>query len=382
MHRIVTTLFAVGTAGLWVGSGALADGILPDRDNRILIQGDFKEPSPGFLLVFSAKPLRDAQERLLTSATSAELNAFKTGPDQVVVKVHGKPPSRPKHYEYCFGTTRDADRPWNDGREFHWKDWEKSSPDVWDNVCILALPADGPDRKPSPGVIDDVAIFKGGKVLFDSRAKESYPNKKRIDTSIKPFTLTAKQGKHPILNLAAGMEKFRRDYYELGDNRILRIAYADLGQTDKRKYANRGNNWCSEFSSYVFRASGLMTPDPNQGDVHWKNMRAFFEKNGNVYALREVAGWSNEKKLSLIKPGSFVSMLFGDSSHSIIFTTWVVEPGKPVTRFVGVSGNNKGMVWPHAPIKLPGSEDVKGMSAAELREYDQKTYFGVPGDAK
>lgn len=203
-----------------------------------------------------------------------------------------------------------------------------------------------------------------------------------MDASFKPFEVSPQRGRYPILNLAGRMEQFRRGYCELGNNRILNLAYADLGQTEKRKYASRGTNWCSEFCSYIYRQNGIMTPDPNRSDVHWKNMRAFFEKNGRVFPLREVAGWSDEKKLSTIKPGSFVSILIGDSTHSIIFTTWVVEPGQPITRYVGVSGNNKGMVWPHAPLKLPTPEELKAMTVAELREYDQKVYFGVPNGSK
>jgi hypothetical protein len=55
-----------------------------------------------------------------------------------------------------------------------------------------------------------------------------------------------------------------------------------------------------------------------------------------------------------------------------------VESNKPVSQYVGVSGNNKGMVWPHAPIALPTADDLRGKSADELRDYDQKVYIAVP----
>ena len=93
---------------------------------------------------------------------------------------------------------------------------------------------------------------------------------------------------------------------------------------------------------------------------------------------REVAAWPDAKKLALIKPGSFVSILTGDSTHSIIFTTWVRDARKPITRYVGISGNNRGMVWSHAPLKLPSLEALKNRSPEELRDFDQKVYFGVP----
>ena len=121
-----------------------------------------------------------------------------------------------------------------------------------------------------------------------------------------------------------------------------------------------------------------MTPDPNRVGVYWKNMREFFERNGKVYTAREVSSWSNQKKISLIKPGSFVSILVGNSTHSIMFTTWVMESDKPITKYVGISGNNKKMVWAHRPLALPTNVQLGKMTAEKLREYDQKVFFGVP----
>lgn len=360
-------------------AGAFAGGILPDRVNKVTIIGRFNEQAPAFLLVFSAQPLSDGQGNLLTSITEAELAKVRENKEHVCLEVLGKQPSRTGQLDYSFGTGEDADRLWNDGKGFQWKDWEKSSPDVWDNLCILSPSKAGSRNR---CVITDVVIVKSGKTLFDSKARASYPNKKPMDASMQPLDLTPQQARLPVLNLAERMAKFRRDHYELGNSRILELAYADLGQTEKRKYANRGTNWCSEFSSYLYRANGIMAPDPNRGDVHWKNMREFFEKNGQVYPLREVAGWSNDKKLTTIKPGSFVSIVLGESTHSIIFTTWVVEPGKPITRWVGVSGNNKGMVWPHSPMTLPTAEDLKGRSVEALEDYDQKAYIAVPSHLK
>jgi hypothetical protein len=107
-------------------------------------------------------------------------------------------------------------------------------------------------------------------------------------------------------------------------------------------------------------------------------MREFFERNGRIYTAREVAGWSDKDKISRIKPGSFVSILVGKSTHSILFTTWVRDNGKPITRWVGISGNNKKMVWAHAPLSLPEKEQFRKMTPEELREYDQKVFFAVP----
>jgi hypothetical protein len=354
---------------------ANAGGILPETDNRIIIGGQFTHRAPTFVLIFSAKPLRAENGQLLTAFSEEQLARLKSQPEMLVLRVHGIHAAGGQ-FEYSFGTGADANMPWNDGREFHWKDWEKYSPDIWDNLCIAA--GVGAGERSASGVITDVTVHKGGKVLYSSRLKQSYPNKHRIDVSLTPVDVTPRAGRHPALNLALRMEQFRRDYYELGNSRILALAYSDLAQTEKRKYAQRGNNWCSEFSSYIYRKNSVMTPDPDRSDVHWKSMRTFFQQSGKVFSAREVAAWSNEKKLATIKPGTFVSILIGDSTHSIIFTTWVIERGKPITKYVGVSGNNKGMVWPHAPMKLPDANQFTKMTAERLRDFDQKVYFAVP----
>jgi hypothetical protein len=358
------------------GPAARAGGLLADRENKVVIQGRFTQPEPEFLLIFSAKPLTDARGGLLSSLPEAQIESLRRGDQQVHIKVGGKRAVRPGQFEYSFGTAADGAMPWNDGKEFDWKDWEKHSPDLWDNLCVLTAP--GSVAGSGQALISDIAIHRGGKVLFDSRAKASYPNKHRIDCSLTPLDLTPRQGRYPVLNLAKRMEQFRRVYYELGDNPILNFAYGDLAQTEKRKYANRGNAWCSEFASFVYRSNGLMTPDPNRGDIHWRNVREFFENNGKVYPAREVANWSDAKKRETIRPGSFVSIKIGESTHSIIFTTWLQERSGPITRYTGISGNNKAMVWAHAPMKLPSSEFIAKMTAEELAEFDQKVYFAVP----
>jgi hypothetical protein len=328
-------------------------------------------------VVFSANRVTDDRGRLLTAVPAASLANVKNGRDHVAIRLYGKQATRPGRFDYFFGTLHDAERPWNNGDDFRWEDWEMCSPDIWDNVSILALPVEGRSRA-TAGLITNVTIRKGGKILFDSRARESYPNKRPINVTLKPFMITPQQGRYPVLNLADDMERFRTQYYELGGNPILQLAYSDLGQTEKAKYANRGRNWCSEFTSYVFRQNGVMTPDPNASDVHWENMREFFEKHGEVYPIREVAGWPNQKKIATIKPGSFVSILIGDNTHSLIFTTWITDGRNPITRYAALSGNNKGMVWSHAPIELPTTDQFQGMTSDQLGEYDQKVFFGVP----
>jgi hypothetical protein len=363
--------------GLSLASSAIAGGILPNVVNQITIEGSFAAPVPTFLVVFSSKPLLDDSGMLLTSVTAESIPKIGRSREYVAIRLFGKPASTPGRFDYFFGTLHDADRPWNNGEDFHWQDWDKVSPDVWDNVAIVVLPTGWLSSRRPTG-ITDVTIRRGGKLLYDSRAKESYPNRKRIDSSIKPFNVESQLGRYSVLNLADRMKRFRNDYYELSGNPILQCAYANLGQTEKAKYANRGKNWCSEFASYVFRQNGIMTPDPNARDVYWKNMREFFEQHGAVYSLRLVSAWSNEDKIAKIKPGSFVSIRIGQRTHSLIFTTWIFKGREPITQYTGLSGNNKGMVWAHAPLTLPSPKEFQGMSRKQLAEYDQQVYFGVP----
>lgn len=373
--RFVSVLTALA-ASIPLGS-VLAGGIIPDRNNQLIIEGRFDQPSPQFLVVFSAKRLTDSKGKPLTSATSEELHALATDSDRVVLKLHGKPTSKAGRVDYFFGTQADADEPWNDGREFRWQDWEKHSADVWDQLAIAVVP--GTEGRVT--AITNVTLRRGGKLLFDSRATKSYPNERPVEVSLRPFQLAPTGKRYPVLNLSEEMANFRVQYYELGRNPILLSAYADLGQTDKRKYAKRGNNWCSEFATFVYRANGLSTPDPNSGDIHFRNMAEFFQANGHVYPMREVAKWSDADKQSKIKPGSFVSILIGDSTHSLIFTTWVrPERGNKIEKYTAVSGNNKGMVWPHDPLALPSPESLRNISPERLADYDQKVYFGVPRD--
>jgi hypothetical protein len=374
MRFFCTYLWTVALA-VMTGSPAMAGGLQGDRENKVVIVGRFAQQEPSFILIFSAKPLLDGQGQPVVSFSTAQVGSLTRGTEQVHIRVGGKKAARPGQFEYSFGSADEGGMPWNDGREFDWKQWEKHSPDIWDNLCILAAP--GNNGGSAQAMVSDVAVYRGGKVLYDSRAKASFPNKHRIDCSLTSVDLSPRQGRHPVLNLAKRMEQFRRSYYELGENPILNLAYSDLAQTEKRKYARRGNAWCSEFSSYIYRSNGIMSPDPDAGDIHWRNLRAFFEKNGRVYPAREVAEWSDAKKRETIRPGSFASILIGDSTHSIIFTGWVSERG-PITQWVGISGNNKGMVWPHSPMKLPTAEQLAKLSPQELTEFDQKVYFAVP----
>ncbi len=351
-----------------------ASGILPETVNQIMIYTKVNDREPVFYAIFSAKPFGMSLKR-------AQLHGLVTKRDRrdmLALKLYGKPVEKGDRVSYFFGTAYDGKMPWNSGEDFDWKSWSDYSPDIWDNIAIAYEPP--ADKRTTARVrLQHVVVRRGGKLLLDSRRVESYPNKKRISIKLPRTDLFPSKLTHPLLDLGPVMASFRSVYYEINGS-ILQTAYADLGQTDKSKYANRGNAWCSEFASHVFRANRLRTPDPNSSDVYWKNLRESFEAHGKVHTLREVASWPDSKKLQLIKPGSMVSFFTneGKTTHTALFTTWIRERGQPITTYTGISGCNKGMVWAHAPLALPERDWSKGKTPGQIADYDSKCFFGVP----
>jgi len=354
-----------------------AKGIIPDRVNQITIYSNLCEAKPTFYLIFSAKPILATIDR----AQLQSLVTSKNRKDLLILKMYGKDATQAGRFDYFFGTKYDPNRPWNNGDDFHWQDWANYSADLWDYIAVAyETPS---NKKHTKIYIDHIAIRRGGMLLFDSRKKESYPNKYRFAYHIPKINLLPTRNKYPLLCLGKMMKDFKSKYYELrGD--ILKTAYDDLGQTDKTKYANRGHAWCSEFASYIYRTNGFDTPDPNAMDVHWKNLRAYFEQNGTIYTQREVTGWSDDMKRKLIKPGSIVSILTheGKSTHTIIFTTWIYNKDKAIESYAGISGCNKGMVWAHPNLPLPSLNWSQGKTDTEIPNFDQKCFFAVPNMTK
>lgn len=371
-HRALPVLFAVVLLTL-PGANSALGGILTNHNTEVEIEGTFATAKPEFLLIFSASPLVDAQRRPVTGLAAGEVSKPASSRDQIAIKVHGKAAVAGR-FEYDFGPGRDGAMSWNNGGAFAWRSWDTLSPDIMDHLAIVCLSA----GENSGDVIRSVAVRRNSQLLYNSRATKSDHNKRPMNAAFAPFKAAPQNGQFPVLNLAAAGARFRDAYYEVNGNPILTTAVADLGQTDKRKYVQRGNAWCSEFASWTYRQNGISTPDPNAADVHWRNLRGFFEQNGAVYSAREVAAWSPQKKLATIKPGSCVSILIGDSTHTILFSAWIIEANGGITRYTGFSGNNKGMVWSHGAMKLPDAGTTKGKSKQELADFDQKVFFGVP----
>ena len=360
---------------LVITTPTIAGGILPKTLNQVMIYTNVSEEMPTFYLLFSEKPLA----KYIKQADIATLLAQKKRKDILALKVYGKKAASPGRFSYYFGTKLDPDKSWNNGKQFHWEDWAKYSPDLWDNIAIAYQPPASTYNKKTV-LISHVVIRRGGKILLDTRKKSSYANKKKVSFRLPKKNLHPIGDKYPLLSLSKIMKQFRTLYYELtGD--ILQTAYSDLGQTDKNKYAKRGRGWCSEFASYVFRHNGINTPNPNKFDVQWKNLRSYFEKYGHVYTFNEVAAWPDHKKIKLIKPGSVACFLTnkGRTTHTAIFTTWIRrKKGKLINSYAAISGNNFGMVWAHSRLSLPSKKWATDKTEKEIINFNNKCFFGVP----
>ena len=348
-----------------------AKGIIPDRVNQVIIYSDVADVEPVFYLIFSIETIAssikyDELIKLLPENSSNK--------DMLAIRVYGKKETSKGRFDYFFGSKYDSDSPWNNGIDFRWEDWSNFSDDIWDNLAIGYEPQ---GQYGQPVHISNVVVRRGGQLLLDTRAKKTYLNEKKISFRVSGKDISpTSTANRPLLSLSRCMKDFKKKYYEIRSE-LLETAYQDLAQTDKTKYANRGNSWCSEFASYIYRKHGYDTPDPNEKDVYWKNLREYFSANGSVYTLREVAAWSDSVKKEIITPGSVVSIITGeDQTHTILFSNWVELEGQ-IDSFTGISGNNKGMVWAHAPVKLPPKDFSTGKTSAEIADYDEKCFIGV-----
>ncbi len=148
-----------------------------------------------------------------------------------------------------------------------------------------------------------MTLRRGGKLLYDSarRSPIRTSGPSASDFRRSRFGRRASGIRSSISRTR--WRKFRTEYYELGESPILKLAYSDLGQTEKRKYANRGTTGAASFASHVYRESGFMTPDPNKGTSTSGTWRTHLQGERNVYPMREVARWSDGEKRAKIKPG-------------------------------------------------------------------------------
>ena len=347
--------------------------LLPQRVNQVTIVTQSEiTATPTFYVLFSARPLG-------TSISQSDLSRYlhqQTKQEVLALKFYGKKINEKGRVSYFLGDRFDAKKTWNNGTHFHWQDWSKFAPDIWDNIAIAYEPA---KQDSTEVVITNVVIRRGGQLLLDTRKTNSYPNRNKISINLPKLNLYPNKSSYPLLPLGELMSKFRSYYYELNGD-ILQTAYNDLGQTDKDKYAKRGKNWCSEFAAFVLRKNNIDAPDPNKSDVHWRRFYEYFTKNGQVYPCREVNNWPDEKKQRLIIPGTIVSLVTNNckSTHTAIFTRWISDNHGKISNYTAISGNNKGMVWFHRKLKILNEECLPSNNRESLDNFDKKCFFGVP----
>ena len=332
------------------GNRSYADRLLPEYINQVIIYTERELIFlPSFYIIFSSEPIDESINR---DEFQRRLKA-KDDPNYLILKVGNKQPVSPRKYSYLFGTLYDKNASWNNGNQFHWKDWEYYSADIWDNIGIAYVP----ENENSQSIfiqVDKVVVRRGSNLLLDTRKEYSFPNRQPMSIKLPEKQLGILKGTVQVLDLSREMELFKQHYYELSGN-ILKDAYSDLGQTDKNKYTRRGDNWCSEFISSIYRQNNIISPDPNRVDVHSGNLKWFIRKNGKVYTFKKIKKWNNEKKRSRILPGSIVSICINNckTTHTLLFTSWIEDPDtKELNSFTAISGNNKDMVWFHEPVVL------------------------------
>src|SRR5687768_7541042 len=99
MNRSRACLILIGLAFRWfTAMPSFAGGLIPDRANKVLIEGQFSDPQQEFLLIFSAKPLCGERDRPVTSLSERELQSFESGHDQLLIRVYGKNMSKPGQF--------------------------------------------------------------------------------------------------------------------------------------------------------------------------------------------------------------------------------------------------------------------------------------------
>ena len=366
---------------LLLAGNSYAKGLIPERNNQITICTDSPAGKPSFSLLFSSKPLAQTLRQPDGRISTTALQQTGTDRQSLLLVVGGKEAGQGHPcYDFFFGPGPDGNQPWNNGTAFHWRDWQRYSDELWDNVVVAAGETGQGVARLRPATVTQVALRRGGRLLFDSRMTHSVPNNNEITVRIPPVRLDADQESAAVVDLGAAMPRFKQLYYELGESRVLQNAYGDLGQTDGSKYTpTAGSSWCSEFAAYTYRQSGINAPDPVGGRLNWRVLKTHFRQQGTVYELHDVARWSQQEREARIKPGSLVSMVTsGGSAHLMLLTAWL--HGDEAGRFTAISGNNHDMVWHHASLSVSQfvqDEERRGRSRG-VSGVDERYFFAVP----
>ncbi|MDQ7045012.1 MAG: hypothetical protein Q9M32_03750 [Sulfurimonas sp.] len=350
-----------------------ADKLLPEKNNQIIIYLNQKIKKPTFYMIFSKE---DIAYKNITQK-QLEVLVKSKNKDLLLIKLHSKSSVKAYKYHYFFGNKQeDKNKPWNNGEEFSWKSWKQYDADIWDNVSVVYVPK---NLKEKTVYIKNIVIRRGGFSLLDTRKKESLISKNKISFKVEKNKSVISDGVYNVYHFGKMMESFKQKFYEIRSP-VLKLAIDDLGQTDKKKYVSRGKNWCSEYAAYLYNENGIIAPNPNKKDLHFKNLKVFYEKNGKVYSFLDVIKWSDSKKVKLIKPGTLVSFCVNDckSAHTVIFNSWTKNKSGKITKFSALSGNNRGMVYFHKKLRLDMFDKKMKHDKKYKTEFLRKSYFAVP----
>ena len=109
-----------------------------------------------------------------------------------------------------------------------------------------------------------------------------------------------------------------------GGGTIVSIAYGELGQTDETKYgASPGDDWCSEFVSWVYNQAGYPFTGGEQGGWLWdsySDILNWFDEHRTLIAHGS-SDWNDSSFEP--QPGDYVALGDGSPSHSGI--VWYVS---------------------------------------------------------
>lgn len=336
--------------------------------------------APAFWLIFSASPLTNTDGSFRDTISWAQLTNLQqscTTGGLVVLHVQGKTAGADlRTFEYRFGFSADETNSWNNGETFDWHNWNRFSDDIWDNLAVVLDPATQPPQGQLR--VTNMVIIRNNETLFDSTRTKSFPSQRTMSVLLPLCNLAATGGSLTLLNVAGLMKQYKLQYYE-ADNGLLRAACLELGQTDESKFARPLSAWCSEFASYVYMTNGFSTPNPFIQDVYWANLRTYFTNFGHIYTIRDVITWSDDTKQRLIVPGTIMcAVLANGNTHTFLFDAWRPAGTNGLTAFTAFSGNNAQCVHWHANVILPTTDSFTNMTSAELANYDQMAFFGIP----
>ena len=172
--------------------------------------------------------------------------------------------------------------------------WDWMDPDGWDIVKLVNESSDG------------IQVAKVSMVHSSMTVLESEPN----------AWLDRRYAR--VLDFSIENALTRWDELFLTRRTALYYASQDLGQTGSVKYVNADTAWCSEFTSWAIRKTGLNTPS---GSIGTADMKSWFQSVNRFYWQIQV-----EKGDYDLLPGDYLSIRNGD--HSVLFVGWKSMAGE------------------------------------------------------